>query len=69
MPLAISPCLTLCDWRSTDQTYDELPLLACTGCGSQWVRTEPWTPRNADGAVPPAVRAERDAAAAGSAGS
>lgn len=69
MELTISPCLTLCDWRATGTTRADLPLLACAGCGSQWVRTEPWTPRNADGAVPLDVRAERAAGVAGNGGS
>ena len=58
MPLRVSPCLTLCDWGPTRASLDGQRLFACTGCGSQWVRTEPWTPRQADGAVPPGVREE-----------
>lgn len=55
--LAIFPCRTLCDWASVDDG-----LLECAGCGSQWVPTEKWTPRQADGSVPDAVReALRDA--------
>ncbi len=69
MPLNVSPCRTLCDWHPTDTSYEDLPLFACTGCGSQWVRSEAWTPANADGVLPPEIRAERDAAAADSAGS
>ncbi len=72
-PLRISPCRTLCDWGPTRAERAGEPLFACTGCGSQWVPSEPWTPRQADGAVPDAVRAAlttgRRAAAAGSAGS
>ncbi len=45
----------------TGQTYDGLPLFGCAGCGSEWVRSEAWTPAQADGTVPPAVQAERDA--------
>ena len=52
-PLRISPCRSLCDWRPTRTA----PLFACAGCGSQWVPSEPWTPRQADGAVPAEVRA------------
>lgn len=48
--LAISPCLTLCDWARVDGA-----LLRCGGCGSEWLPTERWTPRQADGTVPPAV--------------
>jgi len=35
-----------------------MPLLACRGCGSQWVRTEPWTPIDHTGRIPEVVRAE-----------
>ncbi len=69
MPLTVSACRTLCDWAATGASYEDLPLFACGGCGAQWVRTEPWTPCNDDGLVPQAIRAERAAAAAGSAGS
>lgn len=69
MPLNVSACRTLCDWRPTRTTYDNLPLFACAGCGAQWVRSEVWTPADADGTVPPEVKAERAAGAAGSAGS
>lgn len=30
-------------------------MFACRGCGSQWVPSESWTPRDRDGAVPPEV--------------
>lgn len=69
MPLTISPCRKLCDWGPVDGTYDGLPLFACSACGSEWVRTEPWTPRNWDVSIPASVRAELDAGAAGSEGS
>ncbi|MCU1693136.1 MAG: hypothetical protein JWM64_2227 [Frankiales bacterium] len=73
MALRISPCRTVCDWRRTPADLAGEPLFACAGCGSQWVPSEPWTPRQADGAVPVEVRAaltsDRPAAAAGSAGS
>ena len=68
MPLAVSPCRTLCSWSGVRPG-----LLQCAGCGSQWAPTERWTPRQADGTVPDAVRAARLSAAtsdgAGSAGS
>ena len=72
--LAVRPCRQLCDWGPTPRRHDGLPLFACTGCGSQWVRTEPWSPRQADGSWPPGVREELlstapAADAAGSAGS
>jgi hypothetical protein len=56
--LAISPCRTQCDWRRTRASCDGLALFACTGCGSQWVRSEPWAPRQADGSWPEGVREE-----------
>lgn len=52
--LAVSPCRSLCDWnRSGDG-----PLFRCGGCGSEWLPTERWTPRQADGTVPAAVLEE-----------
>lgn len=64
MPLRIEPCRKVCDWeRAADGVF------VCTGCASEWVRTEPWTPRRWDGSIPDAVRAELDADAAGTAGS
>ena len=69
MPLTIEPCRKICDWDRVGGTYAGLPLFACTGCGSEWVRSEPWTPRRWDGAIPDSVRAELDADAAGTAGS
>ena len=71
--LVAHPCRSLCCWGPTGQEHAGLPLFACAGCGSQWVRTEPWSPRQADGTWPPGVREElraaRDEDAAGSAGS
>lgn len=57
--LAANGCLARCDWRRTTQTYGGLPLFRCVGCASEWVRSEAWTPAQADGTVPPAVLAER----------
>jgi len=56
--LAVSPCRRLCDWSRTGSAHDEQPLFACGGCGSQWVRTEQWSPRQLDGSWPPGVREE-----------
>ena len=70
MSLVISPCLALCAWQDAapaPQTLEDLPLLTCQGCGSQWIRSEPWTPRDADGSVPPAVRREREVRSVGAA--
>ena len=70
MELAVSACRSLCDWaRTPAATADGRRLFACRGCGSQWVRGAGWTPAQADGTVPAAVRAELSAGAAGSAGS
>ena len=69
MPLHLAPCRKVCTWLPTGGSYDGLRLFACTGCGSEWVRTEPWTPRDWDVTVPEDVRAELDAAAADTAGS
>ena len=67
MALAIAPCRQLCDWVAVAPAYD-VPMLACAGCGSQWLPREAWTPVQADGTVPPAVSALR-AVGVGSAGS
>lgn len=56
--LAVHPCKSLCSWRSTPARLDELPVLACQGCGSQWVRSEPWTPIDHTGRIPDVVRTE-----------
>ncbi len=57
-PLVANPCRTLCDWRATRAlAADGERLFACTGCGSQWRAGAGWTPANADGRVPPEVRA------------
>jgi hypothetical protein len=58
MTLATHPCRSLCEWHPTAASIGELPVLACRGCGTQWVRSEPWTPIDADGRIPDAVRAE-----------
>lgn len=57
MPELISaPCRSLCWWADTGTEHAGLPMFACAGCGSQWVRTEPWAPRQADGRWPDGVR-------------
>lgn len=53
------PCQDLCAW----QIDVEQPLIgprrfACRGCGSQWDRTQGWTPCDRDGTVPVDVQAE-----------
>ncbi len=57
--LGISACRTLCAWNKTDQTVRNEPVFACSGCGSEWVVSEPWTPVDADGFVPEAVQEAR----------
>ena len=56
--LEVAPCRSLCCWRSTGTVRAGMPLFACTGCGSEWVRSEPWTPADADGEVPAQVARE-----------
>jgi len=52
------PCRSLCCWAITDVEHERQPLFACAGCGSQWVRSEPWAPRQLDGTWPDGVRGE-----------
>lgn len=62
--LVVNPCRSLCAWRQS-RAGAELPgrpggkLFVCAGCGSQWEPGQAWTPRNADGRVPKAVRTAR----------
>ena len=58
-PLAMSDCLRECAWSTTDEHLGGERLFACGACGSQWVRTEAWTPIDWMGEVPEAVVAER----------
>jgi hypothetical protein len=55
-PLVSQPCRSLCWWAPTGGEHEDQPLFACAGCGSQWVRGEPWAPRQADGTWPDGVR-------------
>jgi hypothetical protein len=57
-PLEIQPCQRLCTWAATGAELDMLPVFRCGGCGSEWVRTQAWTPIGADGIVPAEVAAE-----------
>ncbi len=59
VPLVIAPCRSLCDWDAVPSPYDGQRLFACRGCGSQWDRSQVWTPMQADGTVPEQVRVER----------
>lgn len=54
-PLRIRSCRDLCAWNRTPAERRDEPMFACRGCGSQWVPSEPWTPRDSNGAVPPEV--------------
>jgi len=57
-PLEIRPCRSVCTWSDGGSVLDGLPLFVCGGCGSEWIRTQAWTPIGADGVVPPDVAAE-----------
>lgn len=62
--LAAEPCQSVCRWAAQGEWLDDasgggLRLFACAGCGSEWVRTEAWTPADVDGDVPVEVAAER----------
>ncbi|MEB8325183.1 hypothetical protein NGF75_04165 [Dietzia kunjamensis] len=54
-PLRVRSCRDLCNWNETPVERRGEPLFACRGCGSQWVPSEPWTPREATGEIPRAV--------------
>jgi hypothetical protein len=62
--LAAEPCQSVCVWTRTEESVvvdparDPATVFACAGCGSEWLRTELWTPIDADGHVPPEVAAE-----------
>jgi hypothetical protein len=52
--LVVRPCLSLCRWVPARGRRPRL--FACQGCGSQWRPGLAWTPVDADGTVPEAVR-------------
>jgi hypothetical protein len=61
--LTVRPCRSLCAWRParhvrSSEVRASLPLFRCRGCGSEWVRSEPWAPVDADGSVHPALAQE-----------
>ena len=72
-PVQAWPCQSVCVWAATGETWrlprdddsvdqgeaPDLRVFACSACGSEWVRTEAWTPVDAHGVVPPGVLAER----------
>jgi hypothetical protein len=41
-----------------DATGDPAAVFTCAGCGSEWLRSELWTPIDADGHVPREITAE-----------
>lgn len=56
------PCQKKCCWRSTGRERGGERLFACQSCGSEWVRSQPWAPVDADGTRHPDLLAElRDA--------
>lgn len=57
--LEIAACRRLCSWARTGESLDSEPLFACSGCGSEWVASEAWTPIDHTGVVPEAVQEER----------
>ena len=57
--LVIASCRSLCAWRATDALLDDEEVFACSGCGSEWVPSQPWTPIDHTGAVPAAVAQAR----------
>ena len=59
--LRIAACRRLCSWSATGDRRAGNRLFACSGCGSEWVATEPWTPVDHTGEVPALVQAERAA--------
>lgn len=62
--LAAEPCQSVCVWTRTEESVavgavgDRAAVFVCTGCGSEWLRSELWTPIDADGHVPPEITAE-----------
>jgi hypothetical protein len=59
-PLVTHPCQQRCAWRPTDNRLAGERLFRCGACGSQWVRSQPWAPVDADGTRHPALTAELD---------
>lgn len=58
-PLRQEPCRKECHWSAAKRRRDGEPVFTCAACHSEWVRSEAWTPCQADGTVPPDVLAER----------
>lgn len=53
MPHALrqEPCQSKCDWTPSGEVRDGDYVFACSGCTSEWVRSEGWRPRNLDGSI------------------
>jgi hypothetical protein len=64
--LVIEPCRSECSWSASGELLGGEPVFACEACGSEWVRSQAWTPVDWAGVVPDAVQAERDRQRAGS---
>jgi hypothetical protein len=58
-PLEIAACRRLCSWHDTGDLLDEERLFRCSGCGSEWVASQAWTPVDHTGVVPEPVQDER----------
>lgn len=56
--LKVTPCNETCDWRPNGEVRNAELVFACAGCGSEWVRSAGWTPRNLDGSIGASVQAE-----------
>lgn len=54
-----NPCQNRCNWVPAGEVRDGGRVFVCTGCKSEWIRTEAWTPANRDGSITPEVMAER----------
>ncbi|WP_420175959.1 hypothetical protein [Luteococcus sp. OSA5] len=60
--LQMNDCTGKCQWQPTEEVSDGHRVFACSACGSEWTSDQGWSPRNADGQVPPEVTAEKAAA-------
>ena len=58
-PLQTSACRQECRWSRTADAIAGEPVFACSGCGSEWVASEDWTPIDQSGIVPETVQRER----------
>ncbi|MGZ4493766.1 MAG: hypothetical protein ACXVWU_03630 [Nocardioides sp.] len=57
--LNVSACRRLCTWSAEERQLDGEPLFSCSGCGSEWVPSQTWTPIDWQGEIPAAVQAAR----------